>query len=87
MTNTPRLSAVNFKLVTVLALIERIASSHGASTDLRSSARELWTSVDIATIACTLCTRTPHFWHFLLAALTRGASLVRSCVRLTLVGF
>jgi hypothetical protein len=41
--NTFRVSAVNFKFVAILALVERIVS-HGSSTDLRSSVRELWSS-------------------------------------------
>ena len=39
--NTPRLSAINLKLVAVLALVERLANSHGSSTELRGTVREL----------------------------------------------
>ncbi len=89
--HSPRLSAVNFKLVAVLALVERIASSHGFSTDLRNSVRDLWTSwADIAnndSHAHRALVRPILGTFFRLAALTRDASLVRSCVRLASVGF
>jgi hypothetical protein len=88
--NTPRVSAVNFKFVAILALVERI-TSHGSSTDLRSSVRDLWTSwVDIAnndSHAHRALVRPILSTFFRLAALTRDASLVRSCVRLASVGF
>ena len=89
--NTPRLSAVNFKLVAVLALVERLANSHGSSTDLHSTVRELWTSwADMAiddSNAHRALVRPILGTFFRLAALTRDASLVRSCVRLASVGF
>lgn len=88
---SPRLSAVNFKLVAVLVLVERIATSHGSSTDLHSSVRDLWTSwADIAnndSHAHRALVRPILGTFFRLAALTRDASLVRSCVRLASVGF
>ncbi|KAI9439917.1 hypothetical protein H4582DRAFT_1943959 [Lactarius indigo] len=88
---SPRLSAVNFKLVAILALVERIANSHGSSTDLHSSVRDLWTSwADIAnndSHAHRALVRPILGTFFRLAALTRDASLVRSCVRLASVGF
>ncbi|KAN0132122.1 hypothetical protein V8E53_010064 [Lactarius tabidus] len=37
--NIHQFSAANFKLATVLPLVERVANSHGSSTDLRCSAR------------------------------------------------
>jgi hypothetical protein len=90
-TNTPRLSAANFKLVAVLSLVERIAHSRGTSTALGSSVRELWTSwVDIAnndSHAHRAVVRPMLGTFFRLAALTRDASLVHSCVRLASVGF
>ncbi|KAH9068462.1 hypothetical protein EDB83DRAFT_2263052 [Lactarius deliciosus] len=88
---SPRLSAVNFKLVAVLALVERIATSHGSSTDLHSSVRDLWRSwADIAnndSHAHRALVRPILGTFFRLAALTRDASLVHSCVRLASVGF
>ncbi|KAH9178119.1 hypothetical protein EDB89DRAFT_1929355, partial [Lactarius sanguifluus] len=79
---SPRLSAVNFRLVAVLVLVERIATSHGSSTDLHSSVRDLWTSwADIAN-------NDSHAHRALVRPiLARDASLVRSCVRLASVGF
>jgi hypothetical protein len=88
--NTPRVSAADFKFVAILALVKRIVS-HGSSTDLRSSVRELWTSwADIAnndSHAHRALVRPILGTFFRLAALTRDASLVRSCVRLASVGF
>lgn len=89
--HNPRLSAVNFKLVAVLALVERIVNSHDLSTDLRSTVRELWTSwADIANNdphAHRALVRPILGTFFRVAALTRDPSLVHSCVRLASVGF
>ena len=89
--NAPRLSAINFKLVAVLALVERIANSHGSSTDLRSSVHELWTfwadTANNDSHAHRALVRPILGTFFRLAARTRDASLVRSCVRLASVGF
>ena len=89
--NNPRLSAVNFKFVAVLALVERTAKSHGSSTDFSRTIRELWTSwVDIAnndSQSHRALVRPILGTFFRLAALTRDASLVRSCVGLASVGF
>ncbi|KAN0132965.1 hypothetical protein V8E53_009330 [Lactarius tabidus] len=88
--NTPQVSAVDFKFVSILALVKRIIS-HGSSTDLRSSVRELWTSwADIAnndSHAHRTLVRPIVGTFFRLAALTCDASLVRSCVRLASVWF
>ena len=87
----PRLSAVDFELVAVLALVGRIANSHASSPDLRGSVRELWTSwAGIAnndSHAHRALVRPILGTFFRLAALTRDASIVRSCVRLASVGF
>ncbi|KAF8273294.1 hypothetical protein EI94DRAFT_1298434 [Lactarius quietus] len=89
--DTPQVSSVNFKLVAVLSLIERIANSHGPSTDLRTFVRELWTSwANIAnndSHAHRAIVRPVLGTFFRLAAITRDPSLVRSCVRLASVGF
>ena len=89
--NTPPPSAVSFKLVAILALVERIANSHGSSPDLHRTVRELWTSwADMAindSHAHRALVRPILGTFFRLAALTRDASLVRSCVRLASIGF
>jgi hypothetical protein len=86
-----RSSAVDFRLVAVIALVERIANTCGVSSDLHSLVRALWTSwVDVSNNdahAHRALVRPLLGTFFRLAALTRNPSLVNSCVRLASVGF
>ena len=89
--DSPRPSAVDFRLVAIIALIERIANACGVSSDLHSLVRALWVSwVDVANNdahAHRALVRPLLGTFFRLAALTCDISLVNSCVRLASAGF
>ncbi|KAH9960907.1 hypothetical protein BC827DRAFT_1267959 [Russula dissimulans] len=86
-----RPSAVDFRVVATIALIERATDAHGISSDLHDLIRALWASwVDIANNdahAHYTLVRPLLGTFFRLAARARDASLVTSCVRLASVGF
>jgi hypothetical protein len=86
-----RPSAVDFRLVASIALVERVTNACGISSDLHSLIRALWTVwVDIAnndTQAHRALVRPLLGTFFRLATRARDASLVTSCVRLASVGF
>jgi len=86
-----RPSAVDFRLVASIALVERVTNACGISSDLHSLIRALWTAwVDIAnndTQAHRALVRPLLGTFFRLATRARDASLVTSCVRLASVGF
>jgi len=84
-------SAVDFRLVATIALIERATNTHGVSSDFHGLIRALWVSwVDVANNdahAHRALVRPLLGTFFRLAARARDASLVTSCVRLASVGF
>jgi hypothetical protein len=84
-------SAVDFRLVAAIALVERVTNTCGVSSDLHGLIRALWASwVDIANNdgqAHPALVRSLLGSFFRLAARSRDASLVTSCVRLASVGF
>ena len=86
-----RSSAVGFRLVAVIALVERIANVCGVSSELRSLVHALWASwAEVANNdaqAHRALVRPLLGTFFHLAALARDTSLVCSCVRLASVGF
>lgn len=86
-----RPSAVDFKLVASIALVERVTNACGISSDLHSLIRALWAAwVDIVNNdaqAHRALVRPLLGTFFRLATRARDASLVTSCVRLASVGF
>lgn len=86
-----RPSAVEFRLVAAIAVVERISDSRGVSPDLHGLIRALWASwVDVAkndAHAHRALVRPLLSSFFRLAARARDASLVISCVRFASVGF
>ncbi len=86
-----RPSAVDFRLVAAIALIEHVTNAYGVSPDLNGVIRALWVSwVDIANNdaqAHCAVVRPLLGTFFRVAARTRDASLVTSCVHLASVGF
>ena len=86
-----RPSAVDFRLVAAIALIEHVTNAYGVSPDLHSVVRALWESwVDIANNdarAHRAVVRPLLGTFFRIAAQTRDVSLVTSCVHLASVGF
>lgn len=89
--NSYRPSAVDFRLVAAIALLERVTNSYGVSSDLHGVIRTLWVSwVDIANNdarAHCAVVRPLLGAFFRVAARTRDLSLVTSCVHLSSVGF
>ena len=86
-----RPSAVDFRLVAAIALIEHVTNAYGVSPDLHDVIRALWVSwVDIANNdarAHRAIVRPLLGTFFRIAARTRDVSLVTSCVHLASVGF
>ncbi len=86
-----RPSAVDFRLVTTIALVERVTNACGVSPDFHGLIRALWGSwVDIANNdahAHPALVRPLLGTFFRLATRARDASLVTSTVRLASVGF
>ena len=86
-----RPSAVDFRLVAAIALIERVTNACDVSSDLRGLIRALWASwVDIANNdaqAHCAVVRPLLGAFFRVAARTRDETLVTSCVHLASVGF
>jgi hypothetical protein len=86
-----RPSAVDFRSVAAIALIEHVTKAYGVSPDLRHVIRALWASwVDIANNdarAHCAVVRPLLGTFFRIAARTRDVSLVTSCVHLASVGF
>ena len=86
-----RPSAVDFRLVAAIALVERFTNVYGVSSDLHGVIRGLWVSwVDIANndaVAHRAVVRPLLGTFFRVAARIPDASLVTSCVHLASVGF
>src|SRR6266478_3426960 len=86
-----RPSAVDFRLVAAIAVIEHVTNAYGVSPDLHGVIRALWMSwVDIANNdarAHRAVVRPLLGTFFRIAARTRDVSLVTSCVHLASVGF
>lgn len=86
-----RPSAVDFRLVAAIALIEHVTNAYGVSPGIHGVIRALWVSwVDIANNdarAHRAVVRPLLGTFFRIAARTRDASLVTSCVHLASVGF
>jgi len=84
-------SAVDFRIVAVIALVERVTTAWGVSPDLHGLIRALWASwVDIVNNdahAHPALVRPLLGTFFRLATRARDASLVTSGVRLASVGF
>jgi hypothetical protein len=84
-------SAVDFRLVAAIALIEHVTNAYGVSPDLHGVIHALWESwVDIANNdarAHRAVVRPILGTFFRIAARTRDVSLVTSCVHLASVGF